>query len=118
MALATVRVWLESNHSIKSVNQIDGVIFCSFENADYDIYKDLMSNVYFPVSKYHWTNIYMKENSNADYVVNVKIVEISNKLGQSLPELQIFPNYAENSESESLGGRSKRISSIVDFSAI
>ena len=52
MALATVRLWLESNHS-----SIDHVIFCTFENADYEIYKDLMFSVYFPVSKYHLTNI-------------------------------------------------------------
>ena len=29
MALATVRLWLESNYS-----SIDSVIFCTFENAD------------------------------------------------------------------------------------
>ena len=52
MALATVRLWLESNHSL-----IECVIFCTFENIDYEIYKDLMSTVYFPVSKYHLTNM-------------------------------------------------------------
>ena len=51
-----------------------------------------MSNVYFPVSKYHLTNIYMKENSNTDCVVNEKSDEISNELGQSLPGLHIYPN--------------------------
>ena len=35
-----------------------------------------MSTVYFPVSKYHLTNIYTKENSNKDCVVNVKRVEL------------------------------------------
>ena len=95
MALATVRLWLESNHS-----SIDHVIFCTFENADYEIYKDLMSNVYFTVSKYHVTNIYLKENSNTDCAVNVRSVEISYKLGQSLPGLQIYPNFAQNNESE------------------
>ena len=79
MALATVRLWLESNHS-----SIDRVIFCTFENGDYEMYKDLMSNVYFLVSKYHLTNIYMKENSSTDCVLNVKSVEISNELVQSL----------------------------------
>ena len=103
MALATVRLWLESNHS-----SIDRVIFCTFENADYEIYKDLMSNVYFPVSKYHLTNIYKKENSNTGCVVNVENVKINNKLHQSLPGLLIYPNIAENSESESLAGRSKK----------
>ena len=73
MALATVRLWLESNHSSMSFS-------CTYENAVYEIYKDLMSTVYFPVSKYHLTNIYI---------------------------VQIYPNFAQNSESESLGGRSK-----------
>ena len=109
MALATVRLWLESHSSI------DHVIFCTFENADCKIYNDLMPIVYFPVSKYHLTNIYMKEDSNTDCVVNVKSFEISNELGRSLLGLQIYPNFAQNSESESLAGRSKRISSKVDF---
>ena len=43
------------------------------------------------------TNIYMKENSHTDCVVNVKSVEISNQLGQSLPGSQIYPNFAQNS---------------------
>ena len=67
MAIATVRLWLESNHS-----SIECVIFCANENADYEVYKDLMSTVYFPVLKYHLTNINMKENSNTDCVVNKK----------------------------------------------
>ena len=113
MALATVRLWLESNHF-----SIDRVIFCTYESADYEICKDLISAVYFPVSKYHLTNICMEENSNTDCVVNAKSVEISNELGQSLPELQIYPNFARNSESKSLAGRSKRISSKVDFNVI
>ena len=113
IALATVRLWLESNHS-----SIDHVILCTFENACDEICKDLMSNVYFPVSKYHFTNIYMKENSNTDCVVNVKSDEISNGLGQRLPGLHIYPNFAQNSESESLVKRSKRISSKIDFDVI
>ena len=113
MILAIVRLWLESTHS-----SINHAIFWTFENADYEIYKDLMSNVYFPVSKYHWTNIYMKENSNNDCVVNVKSDEISNELGQSLPGLHIYPNFAQNNESESLAERSKRISSKIDFNVI
>ena len=44
----------------------------------------------------------MKENSNTDCVVNVKSIEISNELGQCLPGLQIYPNFAQNGESESL----------------
>ena len=64
--------WLESNHS-----SIDHIIFFTYENADYEIYKALMSTVYFPVS-IPFDYIYMKENSNTDYVVNVEIVEISN----------------------------------------
>ena len=74
-----------------------------------------MSTVYFPVSKYHLTNIYTKENSNKDCVVNVKRVEISNELSQSSPGVQIYLNLSQNSEFESLAGRSKRISSKVHF---
>ena len=113
MALATVRLWLESNHS-----SIDHVIFCANENTDYEIYKDLMSAVYFLQSKYHLTNINMKESSNTDCVVNKKSVEISNELGQSLLGVQIYPNFGQNSKSESFARRSKRISSKVDFNII
>ena len=42
-----------------------------------------MFTVYFPVSKYHMTNICMKVNSNTDCVLNVKSVEFINELGQS-----------------------------------
>ena len=113
MALATIRLWLESNHS-----SIDCVIFCPNENADYEIYKDLMSTVSFPVSKYHLTNINMKERSNTDCVLNKKSVEVSNELGQSLQGVQIYPNFSQNSESESFVERPKRISSKVDFNII
>ena len=82
MAQATVRLWLESNQSLS-----DHVIFCTFEDADYERYKDLMSIVYFPMTKYYLTNIYTKENSITDCAVNVKRVEISNEPGQSLPGL-------------------------------
>ena len=78
MTIATARLWLESNHS-----SIDRVIFCTYENADYEIRKDLNSTVYLPVSKYHLTNIYMKENSKTDFIMNVRNVEINNELGQS-----------------------------------
>ena len=44
--------------------------------------------------------------------------EISNELGQSLPGLQIYPNFVQNGESESLTVRSKRISCKVDFNVI
>ena len=77
-----------------------------------------MSSVYFPVSKYHLINIYIKENSNIDWVVNKKSDEISNELGQSLPGLLIYPNFAQNNESESLAKRSKRISSQIDFNVV
>ena len=40
-----------------------------------------MSTLYFPVSKHHLTNTYMEENSNKDYVINMKSVEISNEPG-------------------------------------
>ena len=113
MVLVTVRLWLESNHS-----SLDHVIFCTYENADYEIYKDLMSTVYVPVSKYNLTNIYMKENSNTDSVANMKSDEISHELGQSLSILQIYPNFAQKSESESVAERSKRISRKVDFNVV
>ena len=77
-----------------------------------------MSTVYFPVSVYHLINIYVKENSNTACIVNVKSVEINNALGQSLPGSQIYPNFAQNSESESPTERSKRISSKVHFNVI
>ena len=73
MALAIVRLWLKSNYS-----SIDHVSFCTFENASYEMYKDLISTVYFPFSKYHLANIHTRENLNKDCVVNVKSVEISN----------------------------------------
>ena len=77
-----------------------------------------MSTVYFPVLKYHLTNINMKESSNTDCVVNKKSIEISNELGQSLLGVQIYPNFGQNSKSESFAGKSKRISSKVDFNII
>ena len=63
-----------------------------------------MSTIYFPVSKLHLTDNYMKENSSKDCVVNVKNVEISNELGQNLSGCQIYPR------AESPGESSKRIS--------
>ena len=49
IGLATVRLWLESNHS-----SIDHVIFCTFENVDYQIYnvQCLLSCVKIPFDKY------------------------------------------------------------------
>ena len=76
MALATVRLRLESKDS-----SIDRVIFCTFENADYEIYK-------------------------------------IHDVGQSLSVLQIYPNFTQNSESESLARRSKRINSKVYFNVV
>ena len=75
-----------------------------------------MSTVYFPVLKYHFTYINLKESSNTDYVVNVKSVKVSNELDQSLLGEQIFPNFVQNSES--VAGRSKRITSKVNFNVI
>ena len=43
-----------------------------------------MATAYFPVSKLHLTDNYVKENSNNDCVLNVKNLEISNfELGQN-----------------------------------
>ena len=75
--------------------------------------------MYFPVSKYHLTNIYMKEDLNNHSVVNVKNDEkISNKLGQNLSGLQICPNFGQNNESESIAETFKRISRKVNFNVI
>ena len=68
-----------------------------------------MSTVYFPVAKCHVTNIYMKENSNTDFVLIVESVEISKELIQNLSGLQIYSNFAQNSESESLAESSKKL---------
>ena len=70
------------------------------------------------MSKYHLANINKKESSKTDCVVNKKSVEISNELGQSLLGVQIYPNFGQNSESEPFAGRSKRITSKVDFNII
>ena len=43
-----------------------------------------MSTVYFPVSKIHLTDDYMKKSSNNDCVVNAKNFEISDEAGQNL----------------------------------
>ena len=42
MAFATVRLWLGSNHS--SIEHV--IVFSTYENQDYEIYKDLMSTVF------------------------------------------------------------------------
>ena len=107
VALATVRLWLESNHS-----SVDCVIFCTYENADYEIYKDLMFAVNFTVSNIHLTDNYMKENSNKDCVVNVKNVEISDELGENLTGWQIYLS------TESPGESFERISGKLDFSVV
>ena len=45
-----------------------------------------MSTIYFPVSKIHLTDNYMKESSNNDCVVNVKNFGISDELGQNISD--------------------------------
>ena len=60
------------------------MIFCTYENMSYEIYKDLMSTMYFPVVKLHLIGNCLKENSNSDCAVNVKIVEMSNEQDQDL----------------------------------
>ena len=42
-----------------------------------------MFTVYFPMSKIHLTDKYMKESSNNHCVANVKNFEISDELGQN-----------------------------------
>ena len=75
IALNTVRVWLEYNHL--SVNRI---IFCTYENEDFGIYKDLMSTVYFPVSNNH-----LSENINE----TLDLVEINDEYYNELYEQYI-----------------------------
>ena len=82
------------------------------------MYKDLMSTVYFPVSKRYLTANHMKESPNNSYVANVKNIENHNKLVQNILILQIYPNTAQKSKSESPRERSKRISMKVDFNII
>ena len=60
----------------------------------------------------------MKENSKTDSIANMKNDKISHELDQSLSGLQIYPNFAQKSKSESLGERSKRISRKVDFNVL
>ena len=71
-----------------------------------------MSTVYFPVSKIHLTDNYMKKSSNNDCVVTVKNFEISNELGQNLSGCQIYTS------TESPKEISKRISEKVDFNVV
>ena len=51
-----------------------------------------MSNVYFPVSKNHLTDYYVKGNASNDCVLNVKNVETSDESGQNLSGCQIYPS--------------------------
>ena len=95
VALATVRLWLESNHS-----SVDCVIFCACENEDYEIYKDLMSMVYFPVSRIRLTGNYMKKTQRL-------CSECEN-----LSQWQIYPS------TKSPGESFKRISGKIDFNAV
>ena len=67
-----------------------------------------MFTMYSHVSKHHSSDIYMKENSNTDCDVNVKNFDIRNDLGQNVSGLQIFLNFAQNSESESHTQRSRK----------
>ena len=76
-------------------------VVCTYENADQEIYKDLMPAVYFSVSKFYLTSIFMKEISNTGTFVNVESDGISNELRQNLSK-QIYPNFAQNTESESI----------------
>ena len=49
-----------------------------------------MSPVYFPVSKIHLTDNYKKENSDNDWIVNLKNFEISDEIVQNLSGQQIY----------------------------
>ena len=112
MALGTARLRLESNYS-----PVDRVIFCTYENSDYEIYKDLIFAVFFPGSKCHLTGSHMKEGPNNDSVANIKNIENHNKLVQNIYGLQIYPNTAQKSKSES-ESEIKQISRKVDFNIV
>ena len=71
-----------------------------------------MSTVYFPVTKIHLTDNYLKENSNNDSAVNVKNVEVTDEISQNLSGWQIYPS------TESPGKSSKRIGGKVDFNVV
>ena len=87
IALANVRPLLKSNHS-----SLDHVIFCTNENADYEIFKDLMTTILFLVSNIHLTGNFMNRNSDNGFVVNVKNVETSDEVGQNLSGWQNYPS--------------------------
>ena len=50
-----------------------------------------MSPVYFPVSKIHLSDNYKKENSDNDWIVNLKNFKISDEIVQNLSGQQIYP---------------------------
>ena len=80
MALALVSLWSELNHS-----SIDHVTFCTLENAAYEIYKDLRSTVYFPMSKSHLIKY-----------INSGIKFDNNKYNQKLPHIYAMTKWMAN----------------------
>ena len=97
VALTAVRLWLESNHF-----SIERVIICTSENVDYDLYKGLISTIYFFLSLCHWQLYEGKSwwhwNECEKHCTDIK-------LGQSLSGLQINPNTGQDNELESSGER-------------
>ena len=77
------------------------LFFCTYENSDYEIYKDLMSTVYFPVSKCRFTVNHMQEIPKNNCMANVKNIENHNKLVKNISGLQIYLNTIQKSQSES-----------------
>ena len=74
IALSTTRKWLESNHA-----SVDYVIFCTYENYDFDLYDDLMATVYFPVlNNYSTDNI--DETPGSECSTSATNIDINHKL--------------------------------------
>ena len=73
IALSTTRNWIESNHVY-----IDRVIFCTYENDDFNKYKELMPT-YFPVLNNHLTDNIDVITGN-EYLTSATNVEISPEL--------------------------------------
>ena len=78
-----------------------------------------MSIVYSPVSKRHLTGNHKKKCSNNNCVENVKNIENHNKLVQNISGLQIYPNTAQRSKSESpREGRNSKAAEISECSLL
>ena len=67
---------------------MEQVAFCKYVNADYKIYRDLRSTVYFPVWMHHVTDNYMKGNLLASISRHYCSISYRN----SMPKMRITGN--------------------------